>query len=200
MEIPSTTAASIAFSSGKKMPFNPCCTAMIAAGKAPFIGLITPSSDNSPSTRLAAYDSGDINPVAPSIPRAIGRSKALPSFFMSAGARLTVILSEGNSYPEFFMEALTLSLLSRTAPSARPTVEKAGSPREISTSTSTIRALIPTRVKLKIFANMHSLPQFITHMKCFLFPLSRRLSENAHLPFDRLMALSIAEGLRYPLP
>ena len=28
----------------------------------------------------------------------------------------------------------------------------------------------------------------------------RRLSENAHLPFDRLTALSIAEGLRYPHP
>jgi hypothetical protein len=25
-----------------------------------------------------------------------------------------------------------------------------------------------------------------------------RLSENAHLPFDKLMALSKAEGLRYP--
>jgi hypothetical protein len=27
-----------------------------------------------------------------------------------------------------------------------------------------------------------------------------RLSENAHLPFDKLMALSKAEGLRYPHP
>ena len=27
-----------------------------------------------------------------------------------------------------------------------------------------------------------------------------RLSENAHLPFDRLTALSKAEGLRYPHP
>jgi hypothetical protein len=27
-----------------------------------------------------------------------------------------------------------------------------------------------------------------------------RLSENAHLPFDRLTALSNAEGLRYPHP
>jgi hypothetical protein len=27
-----------------------------------------------------------------------------------------------------------------------------------------------------------------------------RLSENAHLPFDKLMALSNTEGLRYPHP
>ncbi len=27
-----------------------------------------------------------------------------------------------------------------------------------------------------------------------------RLSENAHLPFDKLMALSKVEGLRYPHP
>jgi hypothetical protein len=27
-----------------------------------------------------------------------------------------------------------------------------------------------------------------------------RLSENAHLPFDKLMALSRVEGLRYPHP
>ena len=30
--------------------------------------------------------------------------------------------------------------------------------------------------------------------------VSRRLSGNAHLPFDGLTALSIAEGLRYPHP
>jgi hypothetical protein len=30
--------------------------------------------------------------------------------------------------------------------------------------------------------------------------ISLRLSENAHLPFDRLTALSKAEGLRYPHP
>jgi len=28
----------------------------------------------------------------------------------------------------------------------------------------------------------------------------KRLSENAHLPFDKLMALSKVEGLRYPRP
>ena len=28
----------------------------------------------------------------------------------------------------------------------------------------------------------------------------KRLSENAHLPFDKLMALSKVEGLRYPHP
>ena len=36
-----------------------------------------------------------------------------------------------------------------------------------------------------------------------LFPcrgLRLRLSENAHLPFDKLMALSKIEGLRYPHP
>jgi hypothetical protein len=35
---------------------------------------------------------------------------------------------------------------------------------------------------------------------CLVPPLPLRLSENAHLPFDMLTALSEAEGLRYSHP
>ena len=62
------------------------------------------------------------------MPRAIGRSKWVPHFFTSAGERFTVILFEGNSKPEFLIAATTLSLDSLTSVSARPTMEKAGSP------------------------------------------------------------------------
>ncbi len=70
-------------------------------------------------------------------PSAKGRSKALPSFRMSAGARFTVIFLGGMEYPEFFRAAHTLSLPSRTAPSARPTTAKPGRPIPKSTSTRT---------------------------------------------------------------
>ena len=50
--------------------------------------------------------------VAERSPIAIGRSKAVPSFFISAGAKLTVIFFVGNFDPLFFMAAVTFSLLS----------------------------------------------------------------------------------------
>ena len=80
------------------------------------------------------------------IPTATGRSKVVPSFFMSAGARLTVIFLAGRLYPVFFIAARTLSLLSFTALSGKPTVENEGRPLEISTSTSTSRASMPSVV------------------------------------------------------
>jgi len=58
---------------------------------------------------------------------AIGRSKAEPSFFMSAGARFIVIRFCGKGKPEFFIAAFTRSFDSFTALSGSPTVAKAGS-------------------------------------------------------------------------
>jgi hypothetical protein len=40
----------------------------------------------------------------------------------------------------------------------------------------------------------------IGHALLYLASWQERLSENAHLPLDKLMALSKAEGLRYPHP
>ena len=56
---------------------------------------------------------------------------------MSAGARFTVIRLIGNSYPQFFIEALTRSLDSFTAVSGKPTISNDGIPLERSVSTST---------------------------------------------------------------
>ena len=79
-----------------------------------------------------------MTPSAISMPMAMGRSKADPSFLMSAGARFTITCFRGKSNPVFLSAARTRSLLSFTAASGRPTVEKNGSPRlAMSTSTST---------------------------------------------------------------
>jgi hypothetical protein len=51
-------------------------------------------------------------PSAASIPTAMGRSNPAPSFLREAGARFTVIRSNGKGYPLFWIAALTLSLLS----------------------------------------------------------------------------------------
>ena len=79
-----------------------------------------------------------------------------PSFFTSAGARWTVILRWGNSYPAFFSAERTRSLLSFTAPSGNPTVANWGSPWAISTSTSTWMASMPTSALEKTLANIRT--------------------------------------------
>ena len=45
---------------------------------------------------------------------AIGKSKRVPIFFTSAGAKFIVILPSGNSYPLFTIADLTLSFDSLT--------------------------------------------------------------------------------------
>ena len=66
--------------------------------------------------------------VAFKIAIAMGKSKRDPSFFMPDGARFIVYRRDGNSYPQFFMAARTLSRASFTAASGRPTISNAGSP------------------------------------------------------------------------
>ena len=58
------------------------------------------------------------------IPTAIGRSKAEPTFGISAGARLTVILVSGILNEALLIAALTLSFASPTALSGKPTIVK----------------------------------------------------------------------------
>ena len=69
--------------------------------------------------------------------KAIGKSKRPPSLGRSAGAKLMVIRLLGNSNPAFKMALRTRSLLSFTAVSGRPTIEKPGSPFERWASTVT---------------------------------------------------------------
>jgi hypothetical protein len=63
---------------------------------------------------------------------------------MSAGARLIVIRPIANGNPEFRIALETRSLLSFTASSGKPTTQNAGTFDEISVSTSTLYASIPS--------------------------------------------------------
>ena len=67
----------------------------------------------------------------------MGRSKAVPDFGVSAGARFTTIRRNGSANPALPSAAPTRSRLSRTAPCGRPTVANDGSPLAMSASTST---------------------------------------------------------------
>ena len=133
--------------------------AISAMESAPLTGLILPSRESSPVNKYPSRTVCSINPSDAMIPTAIGRSNAEPSFLRSAGARLTVICFRGKLKPIFFKEALTLSRLSFTAASGRPTIEKCGSPREeISTSTSTLKASIPITLALSTFESIKPSP------------------------------------------
>ena len=61
----------------------------------------------------------------------MGRSKWLPSFCMSAGARFTVILFAGRARPRPASAPRTRSRLSATALSGSPTTMNAGKPEPI---------------------------------------------------------------------
>ena len=159
--IPSTTAASFAFSWESMIPFNFADLALIAIDRVPLTGLILPSRESSPDMRYPLAVSGLIMPSAITMPSAIGRSNADPSFFILAGARLTVICFKGKLKPVFLRAVLTLSLLSLTAASGNPTVEKCGRPLAVtSTSTSTKWASIPINVALRILDNIVYLSGF----------------------------------------
>src|SRR3989344_425272 len=87
----------------------------------------------------------------------MARSNTGPSFFKSAGARLTIVLAFplwGGLKPEFLIAAIILSLASSTLLSGKPTIENDLSPREISTSTSTISGFNPATCALCTLANM----------------------------------------------
>src|SRR5690625_1837756 len=86
------------------------------------------------------------------MPSAIGKSKRPPSLGKSAGARLTVIRLLGNSKPHVSRAARTRSLLSRTAASGKPTIDKDGRPLARCTSTMTDGASIPSTARLFITA------------------------------------------------
>jgi hypothetical protein len=81
-----------------------------------------------------------------------------PSFFISAGARFTVILLTGYCKLAFLIAERTRSLLSDTAVSGSPTISKRGNPPDMSASTSTLYASIPNRPRLIILENKISHP------------------------------------------
>ena len=91
--------------------------------------------------------------MATSTPNAIGRSNPVPSFFRSAGARLTVVRRAGSENPELTIAAETRSRLSFTAPAGSPTTLNHGSPWAQSTSTDTSYASMPITAAERIVAS-----------------------------------------------
>jgi hypothetical protein len=76
----------------------------------------------------------------------------VPNLGKSAGAKFTETRVTGYSAPEFFMAFFTLSLLSCTAVSGKPTIMVLVKPLLTPASTSIISASNPTMVADKIFA------------------------------------------------
>ena len=127
----------------------------------PDTGRSVPSKDNSPRMQKgSAFSFGSVS-MAASMPTAIGRSYSGPSFFISAGAKFTVIRWAGYSYPLFFSALRTRSLASLTAASGRPTSSNAGRPPEISISTDTGYPTMPSNPKLLIFDSKTSFPPYL---------------------------------------
>ena len=69
----------------------------MASGSAPRIGFTMPSSASSPAKRCRAIDFSSTSPAAARHASAMGRSNAVPSLRMSAGARFAVIRFCGRS-------------------------------------------------------------------------------------------------------
>ena len=90
--IPATIAASFTLASGTIHVLKPLSAAAHTIGSIPVIGLTLPSRLSSPITNTPSSLSSSIIQLAESIPAAIGRSKPVPSFLISAGDILTTIL------------------------------------------------------------------------------------------------------------
>jgi hypothetical protein len=134
--IPGIRLASSLFSIGMKIFLNHFSLAKITDGRIEVIGRSLPSKANS-HKNIDSFRNFELNHIsAPNIHIAIERSKLGHFFFMSAGARLTVILVQGKKNPEFIIAVLTLSLLSWMAVSGSQTIMKSGIPEATSTSTS----------------------------------------------------------------
>ena len=125
---PSTACASPWFARGTTRVSMPWRRHARPTASAPRTLWIWPSSASSPTTANRPICPFLTAPVAARMPSAMGRSNEVPSFRTSAGARFTVIRSDGNANPALRMAVRTRSRLSRTAESGSPTVVKAGKP------------------------------------------------------------------------
>ena len=101
-------------------------------------------SANSATNSYSSIVSGGSWPLAAKSPTAMAKSNRPPSLGRSAGAKFMVIRLAGNSKPALMMALRTLSLLSLTAVSGRPTMVSAGKPALKCVSTLTKGASTPT--------------------------------------------------------
>jgi hypothetical protein len=91
--------------------------------------------------------------------KAMGKSNREPSLGISAGAKLIVMRLAGKSNWQFLMALRTRSLLSLTAASGRPTIEKLGKPLDKWASTVTDGAVIPELLReWMVASDMESFP------------------------------------------
>ena len=107
--IPSTKAPSAIFDIGKRHLRKPICFAADTRTNTPLTGFTLPSSPSSPIKRESFNFSADNSSKAPKTAAAMGRSKAVPSFLLPAGDKLTVIFLAGSRKSEFFRAVLTRS-------------------------------------------------------------------------------------------
>ena len=114
-------------------------------GRIPLTGKISPFKFSSPASVQSFMLSASITPIAVKIATAIGRSKPVPVFLIFAGDRFTVIRLAGKIMPTLCSAVLTRSFASLTSEVRFPTISKTGIPVEISTSTCTGIALIPSK-------------------------------------------------------
>ncbi len=104
----------------------------------PRIGRILPFNESSPANRLSAMSLGKSCRESTKIANAMGKSRPVPFFISSAGARLIVTFLSGKEKSELTRAERTRSLASLMVLLAMPTMLKAGRPLFISPSTSTI--------------------------------------------------------------
>ena len=103
------------------------------------------------------YSSDENCPLPARIPSVMGRSNVAACLGISAGARLTTILSLGRRKPELTIARATRCVLSRTAVSGRPTSTVEGrAPADTSTSTSTGTASMPKSENVCRWASMRN--------------------------------------------
>jgi hypothetical protein len=135
--------ASKTFSFGINILLNHFSFAQIVDGKTQFIFLSFQSKDNSHIKIELLTKKSRIKFSCKSIQIAIAKSKPEPDFLISAGAKLTTILVEGNFVQLDFKAERSLSLASLTHWSGNQTISKYGIPLFISTSTSIISEIKP---------------------------------------------------------
>ncbi len=164
---PLTQAASPPPASGQISP-NWRASAWMAEGSAPATAVMRPSSASSPMAVKLMMSSLSTTSMAASRPKAMGRSKWLPSLARSAGARLTVMRLGGSARPSALSAPRTRSRDSATALSGSPTTEKAGRPALICTCTSTSMTSMPRNATVLMRATIRFRPECLCFVLLYL--------------------------------
>src|SRR5436190_13414573 len=146
-------AASLPQAAGQMSPLWRAA-AVSAASNTPATLVSEPSSATSPSAVYPASSSSGSTSIAARSANAIGRSKWLPSFSTSAGARLTVMWRDGNDSPRAAKAERTRSRDSATVLSGNPTTANAGRPGVIVTWASTSTTSTPLNATVRTRATM----------------------------------------------